>query len=734
MGRFVMNKYINYLLFLLGASSLFFSGCVEDPDMSGDIKNAKEPEVVLLTGSSDEYKIKRTATTITIQAEVTSANGVSVESYGICWGLESKPTIDTDEKKSVGDGLGQFTAIADNLKENSKYYLRPYATNKKGTGYGDEICVTTTTGLGIVKTLNPRDIKASSFVCGGKIIDRGEGEIKERGILLSTKPEDSTPKKYVISMEVDSFSQVISQLKPLTTYYVRAYVENSFGRFTGEEKSFKTIDGKPGFTSFKLKSRDYTSATLEAVLDLTGETEIEECGFCYSETNKIPTIEDTKLICTLSNDSVLRGTLKSLKQQTPYYVRAYAKNSFGISYNDGDALQFVVMSQAPTVTTDDIKNDDLTVDGLKVSGVIQDKGESEIIEAGFCWGETIEPTVTNNKIQVYKGDSIISGVIPNLKGSKTYYVRAYATNLKSTSYGQVKKVETPKILTKLPSFPGASVSDASTCVAYKSGYVIGGDLGGKRSSQMFGYDVVKNTWQSKASTIVATKGACCVQLNDFSILNLGGIDDLNEVSSAFSYYSMENNNWKELDNSKLKVALYDASAVSIENETYFFGGATKDSLNSEIIKFSGWTESWSKVGVFPEKQFGSVVVNLGDSITFVGLGKTGNSLSGDSYSKSLWSSKNMTSWNERAQCPTKAAGIVTGTATKDRIYVLDTNLDMWTYEPKEDVWSKMNTSLKSKIHADNLNSIFMFSIDSYLYIGTTTGSKDFVKYSPLWDK
>lgn len=731
-----MNKYIKFLLFLLGTSYLLFSGCVEDPDMSGDIKNAKEPDVVLLTGSSDEYKIKRTATTITIQAEVTNANGVPVESYGICWDTKSNPTIESSKVKKIGDGLGQFKAVADNLEEDCVYYIRPFATNKKGTAYADEISISTTSGLGVVKTLNllSKDIKATSAVCGGKIIDRGEGEIKERGILLSTKSEDITPKKYVISMDADSFYQVIPQLTPLTTYYVRAYVINSFGQFLGSEISFKTTDGKPRFTSFKLQSRDYASATLEAILDLSGEIKITESGFCFSETNKLPTTEDMKFVCTITNDSILRGTLQDLKQQTPYYVRAYAKNAFGISYTNGDALQFVVKNQAPTVTTDDIKEGALLIDGLEISGVIQDKGESDILDAGFCWGEVPEPTISNNKIQVYKGDSLISGIIPDLRGSKTYYVRAYATNLKATSYGQVKKIETPKILTVLPPYPGASVADASASVAYNIGYILGGDLGGKRSSVMYGYNAVKNIWQSKAPSLKASKGSCFVQLNSFSILNLGGIDDSDEVSDAFSYYSIENNNWRELDNSELKISLYDASAVSINNETFFFGGVTKDSLNLEIIKFTGWTESWSRIGYFPEKQFGSIAVSIGDSIIFVGLGKTGNSLSGDSYSKRLWSSKNMTTWNECAICPTEATGIVYGASLEDKIYVLDTNLDMWVFDSKDNIWLKKNTSFKSIIHADSLNSIFIFSINSNLYIGTTTGSKNFVKYSPLWDK
>ena len=103
----------------------------------------------------------------------------------------------------------------------------------KGTSYGDELLVSTTNGLGVVRTLLPieKDIKATSIICGGKIVDAGEGDIEERGVLLTTQKEDENAHEYPCTMETDSFYLEITDLKPLTTYYIRAYVKNTFGRF-----------------------------------------------------------------------------------------------------------------------------------------------------------------------------------------------------------------------------------------------------------------------------------------------------------------------------------------------------------------------------------------------------------------------------------------------------------------------------------------------------------------------
>ena len=106
--------------------------------------------------------------------------------------------------------------------------------------------------------------------------------------------------------------------------------------------------------------------------------------------NEIPSLDDNKVACELQKDSVITGKLEGLKQQTRYYVRAFAENSFGISYSAGDPIVLIVKSQAPTVTTTDIKETDLSAGSVSVSGIIQDKGESDIIDAGFCWSTKTE--------------------------------------------------------------------------------------------------------------------------------------------------------------------------------------------------------------------------------------------------------------------------------------------------------------------------------------------------------
>ena len=90
---------------------------------------------------------------------------------------------------------------------------------------------------------------------------------------------------------------------------------------------------------------------------------------------------------------------------------------------------------------------------LRVSGAILDRGETDIVDAGFCWSESESPTVEElNYLSTYnEKDTVIRGIIEGLRGGTTYYVAAYAKNTKAISYGEVRKVRTPDVVATLRS-------------------------------------------------------------------------------------------------------------------------------------------------------------------------------------------------------------------------------------------------------------------------------------------
>ena len=59
----------------------------------------------------------------------------TVIARGVCWSINTTPTI-SDSKSQNGAGAGTFESNINSLVVGTTYYVRAYATNKTGVGYG----------------------------------------------------------------------------------------------------------------------------------------------------------------------------------------------------------------------------------------------------------------------------------------------------------------------------------------------------------------------------------------------------------------------------------------------------------------------------------------------------------------------------------------------------------------------------------------------------------------------
>ena len=84
-----------------------------------------------------------TQTGVTTGGNITSDSGLPITSRGVVWSTSPSPTILLSTKTSNGTGIGSFTSLLTNLIPKTTYYVRAYATNSAGTGYGNEISFTT---------------------------------------------------------------------------------------------------------------------------------------------------------------------------------------------------------------------------------------------------------------------------------------------------------------------------------------------------------------------------------------------------------------------------------------------------------------------------------------------------------------------------------------------------------------------------------------------------------------
>ncbi len=114
--------------FLSASIFLFFVGCGGDDPAEPD--NTSIPE--LTTSAVSEI----TQTTAECGGTITSDGGADVTARGVCWSIAATPTI-ADDTTVTGAGTGGFTSSITGLTAGTPYYVRAYAVNSEGTGYGE---------------------------------------------------------------------------------------------------------------------------------------------------------------------------------------------------------------------------------------------------------------------------------------------------------------------------------------------------------------------------------------------------------------------------------------------------------------------------------------------------------------------------------------------------------------------------------------------------------------------
>ncbi|MBN2777356.1 MAG: PKD domain-containing protein [Bacteroidales bacterium] len=75
---------------------------------------------------------------------ITSDGNSDITSRGVVWSETSSPTVENhDGISSDGNGVGTYKSELADLKPETKYYVRAYASNNAGVAYGNEISFTT---------------------------------------------------------------------------------------------------------------------------------------------------------------------------------------------------------------------------------------------------------------------------------------------------------------------------------------------------------------------------------------------------------------------------------------------------------------------------------------------------------------------------------------------------------------------------------------------------------------
>jgi hypothetical protein len=190
----------------------------------------------------------------------------------------------------------------------------------------------------------------------------------------------------------------------------------------------------PKITTTPLIYSNTRTASCGGEINNKGGGEILEMGICWS-TNFGPTIEDHFRLNKI-NTYKFTANLIDLSLSQTYYVRAYARNSKGISY--GNQLSFT--------TADYITGSITTLDVIDISATSATSGISfyssssypSTPDRGICWSTNSNPTRDDNFSLVTASGSVF-GEFPvqltNLSATTLYHTRAFVTTANGTAYG-----------------------------------------------------------------------------------------------------------------------------------------------------------------------------------------------------------------------------------------------------------------------------------------------------------
>ena len=425
---------MNKTLLILGIIALVFAGCKKFDEIEAskvemnDVTIERGWDYIKMSGGYD-YPVELETMTLYI-SEKEDMSGA--KTYGC-----------------VIDGK-TFSVEADDLKDGTKYHFQYEYDNgyvKEKGEKGNAVTI----DKPIVVTKDAGGITLISAVLTGELTNNdAANEIEERGFCWATELQPTIAGTHHncggdTGVGTSTFSHNISNLQNNVRYYFRAYTKTNYGIIYGEEKSFTTAEiTLPAVATSNITNIKVSSATCGGNVTSDGNVTVTARGVCWS-TNPNPTINDNNTN-NGSGTGNFTSNLTNLTENTTYYVRAYATNEKGTAYGEEKSFKTVEVT-LPTVTTKDVTN--ITTNSATCGGNVTDDGNGTVTARGICWSEVQNPTINNiysEETNNGTGTGSFTSQLTNLKDNTTYYVRAYATNEKGTSYGEERIFKTESLI------------------------------------------------------------------------------------------------------------------------------------------------------------------------------------------------------------------------------------------------------------------------------------------------
>lgn len=297
------------------------------------ICSCKKLEVPVVT-TTEISNISRT--TAKTGGEVTNEGSGTVLSRGVCWSTNTTPTID-DNLTNDGSGAGGYISDITDLYGGTTYYVRAYATNEAGTGYGMALAFKTLgnppsaptfNGIGVVD----RQLTSVYLVASINANYMATTIVFEYGLSISYGISKTSTTILELG-EFESVSLKIDGLLPGTLYHFRVKATNKLGTTLSSDATFTTLGQKPLTTITAAANTTRTSTTLKGLVDANYVSTV--VSFEYGvNTNYGSSIDATQNPITGNTEKIVSAPIVNLSEGTTYHFRIKAVNSVGTTYSN----------------------------------------------------------------------------------------------------------------------------------------------------------------------------------------------------------------------------------------------------------------------------------------------------------------------------------------------------------------------------------------------------------------
>jgi len=452
-----------------------------------------------------------TQTTAASGGNITNDGGANVTARGVCWSTTPNPTVDLSTKTTDGTGIGAFTSSITGLTPGTQYYIRAYATNSVGTGYSysyTDVSFTTLPATPLSGSIDSQtNIQCFGSNTGSVTVSGSNGTSPyEYKLGAGTYQALGTFNSilagtYTVTVRdalLNTFDLNVTITQPAAALSGSITSQSNVSTFGGNDGSV-TISGSGGTPPYQYKlgtgtyqasgtfgtliagsymvtiqdanlcyfnilititqplqqlatvtTNPATSITPGSALsggDITsdGGAPINARGICWS-TFPNPTTALTTKTFNGSGIGSFSSSLGGLEPNKQYFVRAYATNIVGTSY--GNEISFTTLPMLATVMTHPPMLMEFPI--AQGHGDVISDGGAPITERGICWSTNAEPTISDFRMPAGIGTGSFSVPINLIEEGKTYYVRAYATNIAGTAYGIPMIAGYPQVFSQNP--------------------------------------------------------------------------------------------------------------------------------------------------------------------------------------------------------------------------------------------------------------------------------------------